>query len=61
MEETKSLSTLLAEAQAEMPNPKKDREGQKGYQKYKYATLDKVLDTAERARHLHHPAHRHDR
>lgn len=44
MEETKSLSTLLAEAQAEMPNPKKDREGQKGYQKYKYATLDKVLD-----------------
>ena len=38
------LIRLLAEAQAEMPNPKKDREGQKGYQKYKYATLDKVLD-----------------
>ena len=44
MEETKSLSTLLAEAQAEMPNPKKSREGQKGYQKYKYATLDAVVD-----------------
>lgn len=43
-EETKSLSTLLAEAQAEMPNPKKIREGQKGYQKYKYATLDTVVD-----------------
>ena len=43
-EETKTLADLLAEAQAEMPNPKKDREGQKGYQKYKYATLDKVLD-----------------
>lgn len=39
-----ALTRLLAEAQAEMPNPKKDREGQKGYQKYKYATLDKVLD-----------------
>lgn len=38
------LIRFLAEAQAEMPNPKKDREGQKGYQKYKYATLDKVLD-----------------
>ena len=38
------LIRLLADAQAEMPNPKKDREGQKGYQKYKYATLDKVLD-----------------
>lgn len=44
MEETKSLSTLLAEAQAEMPNPKKNREGQKGYQKYNYATLDTVVD-----------------
>lgn len=44
MEETKSLSTLLAEAQAEMPNPKKNREGQKGYQKYNYATLDTVID-----------------
>lgn len=43
-EETKSLATLLAEAQAEMPNPKKIREGQKGYQKYKYATLDTVVD-----------------
>ena len=43
-EETKSLATLLAEAQAEMPNPKKSREGQKGYQKYKYATLDAVVD-----------------
>lgn len=43
-EETKSLATLLAEAQAEMPNPKKSREGQKGYQKYKYATLDTVVD-----------------
>ena len=41
---TTALIRLLAEAQAEMPNPKKDREGQKGYQKYKYATLDKVLD-----------------
>lgn len=38
------LIRLLAEAQAEMPNPKKDREGQKGYQKYKYATLDTVVD-----------------
>lgn len=38
------LIRFLAEAQAEMPNPKKNREGQKGYQKYKYATLDKVLD-----------------
>lgn len=44
MEETKSLATLLAEAQAEMPNPKKNREGQKGYQKYNYATLDAVVD-----------------
>lgn len=44
MEETKSLSALLAEAQAEMPNPKKNREGQKGYQKYNYATLDTVVD-----------------
>lgn len=44
MEETKSLATLLAEAQAEMPNPKKNREGQKGYQKYNYATLDTVVD-----------------
>lgn len=43
-EETKSLATLLAEAQAEMPNPKKSREGQKGYQKYKYATIDIVVD-----------------
>lgn len=43
-EETKILATLLAEAQAEMPNPKKSREGQKGYQKYKYATLDAVVD-----------------
>lgn len=43
-EETKTLAALLAEAQAEMPNPKKSREGQKGYQKYKYATLDAVLD-----------------
>ena len=43
-EDTKSLATLLAEAQAEMPNPKKSREGQKGYQKYKYATLDAVVD-----------------
>lgn len=43
-EETKSLATLLAEAQAEMPNPRKSREGQKGYQKYKYATLDAVVD-----------------
>ena len=41
---TTVLIRMLAEAQAEMPNPKKDREGQKGYQKYKYATLDKVLD-----------------
>ena len=38
------LMAKLAEAQAEMPNPKKSREGQKGYQKYKYATLDAVLD-----------------
>lgn len=44
MEETKSISALLAEAQAEMPNPKKNREGQKGYQKYNYATLDTVID-----------------
>lgn len=43
-EETKSLAALLAEAQAEMPNPKKSREGQKGYQKYRYATLDAVVD-----------------
>ena len=43
-EEAKSLATLLAEAQAEMPNPKKNREGQKGYQKYNYATLDTVVD-----------------
>ena len=41
---TTVLIRMLAEAQAEMPNPKKEREGQKGYQKYKYATLDKVLD-----------------
>ena len=41
---TTVLIRMLAEAQAEMPNPKKVREGQKGYQKYKYATLDKVLD-----------------
>ena len=38
------LMELLSEAQKEMPNPKKSREGQKGYQKYKYATLDTVLD-----------------
>lgn len=43
-EETKSLATLLAEAQSEMPNPKKNRESQKGYQKYNYATLDAVVD-----------------
>ena len=43
-EETKSLAALLAEAQAEMPNPKTSREGQKGYQKYRYATLDAVVD-----------------
>lgn len=47
-EETKSLATLLAEAQAEMPNPKKSREGQKGYQKYKYATLDAVVDIVKK-------------
>ena len=44
MAESKSLATLLAEAQAEMPNPKKSRQGQKGYQTYKYATLDTVVD-----------------
>lgn len=44
MEENKTLFDLLSEAQAEMPNPKKSRDGQKGYQKYKYATLDAVLD-----------------
>lgn len=38
------LMELLSEAQKEMPNPKKSREGQKGYQKYKYATLDAVLE-----------------
>lgn len=38
------LMELLSEAQKEMPNPKKSREGQKGFQKYKYATLDAVLD-----------------
>lgn len=44
MAESKSLAALLAEAQAEMPNPKKSRQGQKGYQTYKYATLDTVVD-----------------
>lgn len=44
MAESRSLASLLAEAQAEMPNPKKNREGQKGYQKYNYATLDTVVD-----------------
>ncbi|OUP10973.1 ERF family protein [Collinsella sp. An2] len=39
-----ALVRLLAEAQGEMPNPKKSKEGQKGFQKYKYATLDAVLD-----------------
>lgn len=41
---TTALIRLLAEAQAEMPNPKKNRDGQKGWQTYKYATLDNVLD-----------------
>lgn len=41
---TTLLIRLLAEAQAEMPNPKKNRDGQKGWQTYKYATLDNVLD-----------------
>lgn len=44
MDERRSLAALLAEAQAEMPNPRKNREGQKGYQRYSYATLDTVLD-----------------
>lgn len=44
MAESKSFAALLAEAQAEMPNPKKSRQGQKGYQTYKYATLDAVAD-----------------
>lgn len=44
MAESKSLAALLAEAQAAMPNPKKSRQGQKGYQTYKYATLDTVVD-----------------
>lgn len=41
---TTALIRLLAEAQAKMPNPKKNRDGQKGWQTYKYATLDNVLD-----------------
>ncbi len=48
MAESKSLAALLAEAQAEMPNPKKDRQGQKGYQTYKYATLDSVVDIVKK-------------
>lgn len=48
MADTKSLAALLAEAQAEMPNPKKSREGQKGYQRYKYATLDAVVDIVKK-------------
>lgn len=48
MAESKSLATLLAEAQADMPNPKKSRQGQKGYQTYKYATLDTVLDIVKK-------------
>lgn len=43
-----SLIRLLAEAQAEMPNPKKNRDGQKGWQTYKYATLDNVLDIVKK-------------
>lgn len=45
---TTALIRLLAEAQAEMPNPKKNRDGQKGWQTYKYATIDNVLDIVKR-------------
>ena len=45
---TTALIRLLAEAQAEMPNPKKNRDGQKGWQTYKYATLDNVLDIVKK-------------
>lgn len=48
MEEKKSFAELLAEAQEEMPNPKKSREGQKGYQHYKYAPLDSVVDIVKK-------------
>ncbi len=39
-----ALTCILAEAQAEMRNPKKDKQGQTGQQRYMYATLDGVLD-----------------
>lgn len=45
---TTALIRLLAEAQAEMPNPKKNRDGKKGWQTYKYATLDNVLDIVKK-------------
>ncbi len=39
-----ALTCILAEAQADMRNPKKDKQGQTGQQRYMYATLDGVLD-----------------
>lgn len=42
------LIKLLAEAQAEMPNPKKDTQGQTGHQTYKYATLDQVIEIVKK-------------
>lgn len=41
----KGLWGLLAEAQAEMPAPKKDKEGQAGPRRYRYASLDACLDS----------------
>lgn len=45
----KGLWGLLAEAQAEMPAPKKDKEGQVGPRRYRYASLDACLDSVRPA------------
>lgn len=49
MASDKGLWGLLAEAQAEMPAPKKDKEGQVGPRRYKYASLDACLDSVRPA------------
>ena len=45
----RTIYDLLAEAQAEMRNPRKTKQGQVGPRKYMYATLDDVLDCVKPA------------
>lgn len=45
----RTIYDLLAEAQAEMRNPRKTKQGQVGPRRYMYATLDDVLDCVKPA------------